>query len=82
MLVIMISHDINIASKYSDNILILLDGGIFAVGKPEDVITEDNIEKVYDVKVKVTSDGVRPHIMMVDDEMFDTSGDFEISADK
>ena len=82
MLIIMISHDINIAAKYSDNILILLEGGIFAVGKPEEVITEDIIEKVYDVKVKVTSDGGRPHIMMVDDETFDDNGDFEISVDR
>ena len=68
MLIIMISHDINIASKYSDNIMMLLDGGIYAVGTPEEVITEENIEKVYDVKVKVITDAGRPHIIMVDEE--------------
>ncbi len=81
MLVIMISHDINIAAKYSDNILILLDGGIFAIGKPEDVITEENIEKVYDVKVKVIKDNDRPHIIMVDEEELVEGGDFEVSID-
>lgn len=68
MLIIMISHDINIAAKYSDNMLMILDGGIYAVGRPEEVITPENIEKVYDIRAKVITDAGRPHIIMVDEE--------------
>ncbi len=67
MLIIMISHDINIASKYSDNIIMLSKGSVFAIGKPTDVITEENMKKVYDVDCKVIMDGSRPHVLLIDD---------------
>ncbi len=82
MLVIMISHDINIASKYSDNIIMLLDGGIYAMGKPQEVITSENIHTVYDIKAKVITDCDRPHIILVDeadDKHFDDEDKFSIS---
>ncbi len=64
--VIMISHDINIAAKYSDNIILMHDGTIFAVGKPEDVITEENILTVYGVKCRIIEDNGHPHLIMSD----------------
>lgn len=80
MLVIMISHDINIAAKYSDNIIMMHDGGIFALGKPSDVITSDNIRHVYDVDAKVIVDEGRPHIIMIDDDETDYEDDHEFSV--
>ena len=83
MLVIMISHDINIAAKYSDNILMLLDGGIYAAGKPSDVITEKNLKVVYGVDAKIIDDCGRPHMILVDNEAQDTDdGEFSISVPK
>lgn len=67
MLIIMISHDINIASKYSDNIIMLSKGSVFAIGKPVDVITEENMKKVYDVDCSIIMDGSRPHVLLIDD---------------
>ena len=80
MLVIMISHDINIAAKYSDNIIMMHDGGIFALGKPVDVITTENIKHVYDVDAKVIMDGGRPHIVMIDTDETDYENDHEYSV--
>lgn len=80
MLVIMISHDINIAAKYSDNIIMMHDGGIFALGKPLDVITSENIKHVYDVDAKIIMDGGRPHIVMIDDDQFEYEDDHEYSV--
>lgn len=80
MLVIMISHDINIAAKYSDNIIMMHNGGIFALGRPVDVITADNIRHVYDVEAKVIMDDGRPHIIMVDNEEVDYEDDHEYSV--
>jgi len=68
ILVIMISHDINIASKYSDNIILMHDGGIYAVGKPKDVITEENIFTVYGVKCSIIDDKGCPHLIMRDED--------------
>jgi len=53
--VIVAMHDLNLASRFSDRMLILKKGCIFAVGNPESVITEENIEAVYGIKSRVTS---------------------------
>lgn len=67
IIIIMISHDINIAAKYSDNMIMLKNGGIYAVGKPSDVVTEDNIRFVYEIGCKVVDDNGRPHVILIDE---------------
>ncbi len=53
-------HDLNLASMFADKIVMMKNGKIFAVGKPKDVITPENVESVYDVKVKILDvNGVR-----------------------
>jgi iron complex transport system ATP-binding protein len=64
MLVIFISHDINIAAKYSDQIILMHEGTIFSVGTPHEVITEENLKKVYEVDSKIIEDGERPHVIL------------------
>jgi len=51
--VITVSHDINLASEFCKNILLLYRGRIFGLGKPYDVITKQNIEAVYHTPVLV-----------------------------
>ncbi|MBN4062637.1 MAG: ABC transporter [Alkaliphilus sp.] len=46
-------HDINLASRYSDYILLLDSGRVEVLDVPEKVITEKNIESVYGIKVKL-----------------------------
>ncbi len=46
-------HDLNLASKYADRIVMMKDGKVFAIGTPEEVLTSANIESVYDVKVRI-----------------------------
>ncbi len=68
MIVIMISHDINIAAKYSDNIIMLKNGTIYSIGEPKDVITEDNVRCVYDIGCRIVMDGNRPHVILIDEK--------------
>ena len=79
ILVIMISHDLNIAAKYSDTMIMLFDGLIYAIGKPSEVITKENIKAVYDVDSEVIDSHGRPHLIMLDEE-FD-SRDTTLPAD-
>lgn len=53
--VIVSMHDLNLASRFSDRMVMLKKGCVFAVGNPQSVITEENIEAVYGVKSRVTS---------------------------
>lgn len=64
--VIMISHDLNIASRYSDKVIMLYDKGIFRIGTPDEVITEDNIREVYKVDSQVITDSGRPYVILRD----------------
>jgi iron complex transport system ATP-binding protein len=47
-------HDLNMASLYCDRIYVLKDGKIVLHGKPEEVLTPENIYNVYGVRCDVT----------------------------
>jgi iron complex transport system ATP-binding protein len=73
--VIMISHDLNLASKYSDNVVMMSEGSIFAVGKPEEVINYENIKKVYGVESEIIVRDGRPLMILQDpDFVYSDSG--------
>lgn len=46
-------HDLNLALTYCSYVYILKDGELAFEGRPEEVITAENIYKVYEVKAKV-----------------------------
>lgn len=64
LLVVMISHDINISAKFSDRMILLKGGTIFATGTPDEVITEDNIREAYGVESEVIRYGGHPHVIL------------------
>ena len=49
--VVLVSHDLNLASQYCDRILMLKAGALFRLGAPHDVIEADILRKVYDCEV-------------------------------
>ena len=53
--VIIAIHDLNLALQYSDQFVLLKEGEIFANGGKE-IISNQNIEYLYDVKVKIIED--------------------------
>jgi iron complex transport system ATP-binding protein len=64
ILIIMISHDINIAAKFADEVILMYQGSIYDVGTPFEVITEENLMAVYGVRSKVVEDEGRPHVIL------------------
>ena len=64
LLVVMISHDINISAKFSDRMILLKGGTIFATGTPDEVITEDNIREAYGVESEVIRYEGHPHVIL------------------
>jgi iron complex transport system ATP-binding protein len=49
-------HDLNIAANYADRIALINDGQLIATGNPQDVLTEENIAKVFHVRAVVKRD--------------------------
>ncbi len=53
--VLVVLHDLNLASRYCDELVLFSSGHVASSGRPWDVITADNIKDVYNVDVVVDS---------------------------
>jgi len=54
--VVMVLHDLNQASRYSDRLVMMKDGTIIADGSPEEVITQEMMYQVYRVECEIDYD--------------------------
>jgi iron complex transport system ATP-binding protein len=50
---LVVTHDINLASEFSDYVLLMKDGTSVAFGRPEEVLTPELLKEVFAVKVLV-----------------------------
>jgi iron complex transport system ATP-binding protein len=68
-------HDINLALNYSDRVIMLKDKHIFSIGKPEDVITTENIRTVYGVESRILNTDVGNYILPISPINIETDDD-------
>lgn len=61
---LMAVHDLNLAARYADRILMLKGGRVFDTGDPFSVLTAENIREVYGVEAVVKEDDGRPYILL------------------
>ena len=61
--VVMVLHDLNLAARYSDQMVMLKDGLIFAAGQPGDVLTTDNVRDVYGVEASIEESSLGPYVL-------------------
>ncbi len=62
-----VSHDLNLASKYADRIILMeRPGKIYGIGTPQEIITRENIRHVYGVDCTITDDCGTPHVVLQD----------------
>ena len=52
-LIILVSHNINLASEYCQRILMMKEGKLIADGNPEKIITTKNLKKLYETNLKI-----------------------------
>lgn len=55
--VVIVVHDINFASVYSDHIVAMKDGRLHTQGSPETIMTEEILESIYDFKIPIHESG-------------------------
>lgn len=51
--VIAVVHDLNLALQYADQVIMMKQGTAFAVGTPEEVLTENNIKDSFGLTVRI-----------------------------
>ncbi len=62
---IMALHDLNLASRFSDKVIFLREGRIYAAGEPYSVLTPENIKAVYGVETVINNDSGRSYIIPI-----------------
>lgn len=54
--VVAVMHDLNLASHYCDELVLLHQSSVFASGAPETVLTEANLKQVYGTRARISID--------------------------
>ncbi|MFE9933060.1 ABC transporter ATP-binding protein [Streptomyces sp. NPDC005533] len=65
--VVMVLHDLNLAARYSDHLIVMRAGSILAQGHPRDVITAELLHEAFGLRAEVIEDpvGDRPLIVPI-----------------
>jgi iron complex transport system ATP-binding protein len=56
--VVVVSHNVNLAAEYSQRVIMIKNGNILADGSPEEVITAENLSKLYNAKMQIVKNPI------------------------
>ncbi len=62
---VMAIHDLNLAARYSDSLVMLKKGVVHAVGDPLSLLTRENIRAIFGVEAVVMNDLDRPYVVPI-----------------
>jgi len=62
---VMAIHDLNLAARYSDTLVMLKDGNVHAIGNPSSLLTQENIRSIFGVEAVVMTDLDRPYVVPI-----------------
>ena len=54
--VVIVSHDLPMVARYCDRMILIHDHKIFAMGKPEEILTEENMKTVFGIDARFEKD--------------------------
>ena len=63
--VVMVLHDLNLAARYADHLVVMADGGVLAEGPPADVVTPEVLHAAFRLDALVVEDPVTGAPMVV-----------------
>ena len=67
-LVLVAIHDLNLAARYCDELVMLHDGHVVAQGSPVDVLTSDLLARVYGIRARVLDDEGVPVVCPIEED--------------
>jgi iron complex transport system ATP-binding protein len=63
--VVVVMHDLNLASRFCDHLIAMADGAVVAEGAPGEVVTPELVQKVFGLACVVVPDPVAGTPMVV-----------------
>jgi iron complex transport system ATP-binding protein len=63
--VVMVLHDLNLAARYADTLVLMARGEVLASGTPAEVITAENLKEAFGLDARVVTDPVAGSPMVV-----------------
>jgi len=73
--VVMVLHDLNLAARYADHLVLMRAGAVHAVGRPDEVLTEELIAETFGLRARVVPDPVSGGPLVVPIGKFHTGND-------
>ena len=67
-------RDLDLAIRYSDNLVVMRDGDLFATGRPEEIITSELLKEVFELDASVIEDPVVGGPLIVPNDPYDIKG--------
>lgn len=64
--IVMVLHELQLACRYVDHIIGMKDGKIIFEGHPNNVISEENLNKLYGIKVQLHHDEIKNYPVIMD----------------
>ena len=53
--VVVVMHDLNLALRYCDNVVLMRDGMVDVQGAPQDVFTPDRLQRIFELDVSLVA---------------------------
>jgi iron complex transport system ATP-binding protein len=63
--VFMVLHDMNLAARYADRIVLMNEGKVVQLGIPSEVLSEQNLRQVFGVNIRVEKHPEGDHPLVV-----------------
>lgn len=63
--IVMVLHDLNLAARYSDHLIAMLEGRPFRAGSPQSVLTEEMVREVFSLDAQILTDPTSGQPMML-----------------
>lgn len=63
MTVLMVMHDLNLAARFSDRLILLREGKVWDGGTPAEVLTPENMRQVYGIEAIIYRNSGHTHII-------------------
>ncbi len=61
--ILTVVHDINLASEFSDELVLMKGGRVLNIGHPDDVLTVEQVKAVFNLDVELIKHNNRPYIL-------------------